>query len=485
MKPCRMKLAALSMMVLAAAASARADRPNIVLMIGDDMTYTDSGCYGSDTVKTPHMDALAAAGMQFNRAFTATAMCAPTRQQLYTGIFPVRNGAYPNHSHVYDGTESIVHRLRELGYRVGLAGKSHCKPPESYPWETVGGKFSDDFDAIDAFIRRDADEPFCLIVASNEPHTPWNRGDASAYPPERIQVPPYLVDTPETRTGLSKYYAEITYLDRQLGRCLALLDDAGRTDDTLFIFTSEQGSSFPFGGKWTCYENGLHTMLLVRWPGRIATGAKTDAMVQYVDVLPTLIEAAGGEVPAGLDGRSFLAVLDGKAAAHRDYVYGAHTTRGIINGSECYPIRSVRDERYKLIRNLNHRAAFENVLTGRDKSMLSSWHRAGADDPNVAARARFYQHRPATELYDLATDPIELNNRADDPKLAEVKERLQKELTAWMQQQCDKGNETEMKAKERQGQRRKPSKPKPPRGRKPRDPKSSPPDPSPPVRAGQ
>ncbi|MDP6044504.1 MAG: sulfatase-like hydrolase/transferase, partial [Phycisphaerae bacterium] len=98
--------------------TSKVDRPNIVMILADDQTYLDSGAYGNKDVKTPNIDRLAAQGMRFERCFTATAMCAPTRQQLYTGIFPVRNGAYPNHSQVKPGTKSIVHHLTALGYRV-------------------------------------------------------------------------------------------------------------------------------------------------------------------------------------------------------------------------------------------------------------------------------------------------------------------------------------------------------------------------------
>lgn len=445
--------------------AAPTSRPNILLLIGDDMTWRDCEPYGNSEVRTPNLRRLSEEGMKFNACFTATAMCAPTRQQLYTGIFPVRNGAFPNHSRVYDGTKSIVHHLGALGYRVGLIGKRHFKPPESFPFELLpGGKQgASNVEAIAGFVKKDSTRPYCLIVASNEPHTPWNRGPRDEYDPAKLTVPPYLEDTPATRRGLAEYRAEITFLDGQLGGCLKVVDESGSRDHTIVIFTSEQGSSFPFGGKWTCYDTGLKTALIVRWPSRVQAGSETDAMVQYVDILPTLIEAAGERPEAldtgrpgapdggrGFDGRSFLKVLLGKTDRHRDHVFGAHTTRGIINGSECYPIRSVRSRRYKYIRNLNHEATFTNVVTrtGRNGSVLESWQEAGG---RSARRAAFYQRRPAEELYDLEKDPWELENRAGDPALADIKAALRKDLDAWMEQQGDEGKATEMKARERQG----------------------------------
>jgi len=431
-------------------------KPNILLIVADDQTWCDNGCYGNPDVKTPHIDRLASEGMRFTHCFTATAMCAPTRQQLYTGLFPVRNGAYPNHSRVYDGTRSMVHHLRALGYRVGIVGKHHFGPRESFPFENVSAK------QVPAFLGRDADEPFCLVYCSHSPHLPWTAGDASAYDPAKLTLPPYMVDTPQTREALAKYYAEITDFDREVGECMAHLADAGAEQNTIFLYTSEQGAQFPHG-KWTCYDVGLRTALVVRWPGRVRPGSTTDAMVQYVDVVPTLIEAAGGDPQRidtgcpdargdrGFDGRSFLGVLLGKAKAHRDVVFGAHTTRGIIAGSDCYPVRSVRSDRYKYIRNLNHETAFHNVLIAHDKLYWPSWVEKAKTDATARRLVETYQHRPAEELYDVRQDPWELENLADKTALADVKADLARRLDAWMAQQGDQGNATEMKARQRQG----------------------------------
>ena len=454
--------------------NARADRenrPNVMLVIGDDMTWHDCEPYGSGDVKTPNMSRLAAEGMCLDAMFTATAMCAPTRQQLYTGMYPVRNGAYPNHSKVYGGVRSIVHYLRDRGYRVGLIGKTHFGPPESFPFEFLGGKGdktgASNTEAIAAFVNRDKEQPYCLIVASNEPHGPWNRGEAAAYDADKLTVPPYLVDCPETRENLTRYYAEITYLDGQLGDCMKIVDASGRRDDTLVIFTSEQGGSFPSGGKWTCYDTGLKTAFIVRWPRKVRAGTRTAAMTQYVDVVPTLIEAAGGtpeKIETGrpdahgdkrFDGKSFLAVLLGRTNAHRNYVYGVHTTRGIIRGSACYPVRSVRSQRFKYIWNPNHESVFYNAVSTGPNTLLQVWAEKGKRDPRAAFLAHRYQHRPAEELYDVQQDPFELNNLAQMPAFAETKKDLRRKLMQWMQQQGDEGIDTELKALERQGPNRK------------------------------
>lgn len=203
-------------------------------------------------------------------------------------------------------------------------------------------------------------------------------------------------------------------------------------------------------------------------------------MTQYVDVVPTLIEATGGDPKSidtgrpdthgnkGFDGRSFLRVLLGEADKHHDYVYGVQTTRGIINGSACYPIRSVRSERYKYIWNLNYQAVFYNVVSTNPNNLLQTWKKMGQNDPAVAARARFYQHRPAEELYDLEEDPFELKNLAGDPACAKIKSQLKRQLDFWMQQQADLGVTTELRATQRQGPNKKwtPYNPARPRVRK-------------------
>jgi len=186
--------------------------------------------------------------------------------------------------------------------------------------------------------------------------------------------------------------------------------------------------------------------------------------------VPTLIEAAGGDPTAidtgrpdvrgnrGFDGRSFLGVLLGRTDTHADYVYGAHTTRGIIAGSDCYPIRSVRSRRYKYIRNLNHETPFRNTIIAGDKLYWPSWVEKARTDPKAAHLVRMYEHRPAEELYDVQADPWELTNLAGDPAHAQAKADLAKRLDAWMAQQDDRGIATEMKAAERQGRAENPQK---------------------------
>lgn len=432
-----------------ALAAAAPKRPNIVFFLADDLGWRDIEPYGSTEVKTPVLAALAREGMCLDAMFTATAMCAPVRQQILTGMWPVRNGAYPNHSRVYDGVKGLPVYLRELGYRVGRIGKKHFGPDEAFPFELIGKGDAEpvpgQMEMIDAFFTRDKAQPFFLWIASHQPHMPRDVGDPSAYPPEKLTVQPHLVDDMSTRKRLSLYYAEVTWMDAQLGGVLECVRKAGLEQDTLFIFCGEHGWQSPFS-KWTLYENGLKAAFIVRWPGRVKPRTRSGAMTQYVDLLPTLVEAAGGTAPKGLDGMSFLPVLEGKMNRHHEYVFGVQTTKGIINGGAGYPIRSVRDARYKYIRNLRPDLEFTNILTDAKRdSIIADWEKL----PQGKERAAFYRRRPAEELYDLETDPYELKNLAGEARLAAVQKRLSARLDAWMRQQGDEGWATEQKAGER------------------------------------
>ena len=420
-------------------------KPNFVFIIADDCTHTDLGCYGGQA-HTPNIDKLAGEGMRFKKCFQAAPMCSPTRHNIYTGLYPVKSGAYPNHTFVKDGTQSVVQYLKPHGYRVALSGKTHINPKSIFDFEYSAKQNNPDLDAIDKLFAecKQSNTPFCLFACSNEPHSPWNKGDASKYPPEKIQLPSYFVDTPETRKDMSNYLAEITYFDWQVGEVLKRLQTHGLSENTLVVMVSEQGSSFPFG-KWTCYDHGLQSACIVRWPGQVKPGSTTDAMVEYVDVLPTFLEAAGIDRPEVLDGKSFVPVLSGKTNQHKDFVFGLMTTRGIINGSDTFGIRSVRGKRFKYIRNFTPEIEFQNACT--KSSAFKSWvEKAESGDADAADKVKRYQWRTAEELYDMEADSNEWKNIADDPKYADVKAELKQQLDSWMAAQGDKGQQTELEA---------------------------------------
>lgn len=430
------------------AAAADSRRPNIVVMIADDCTYRDLQCYGSVNSTTPNIDRLAAEGMRFLNFFQATPMSSPTRQCLMTGLYPVRSGAYPNHAFVKEGTHSVVQYMRAAGYRTALQGKRHINPREVFDFEYLSAPRMDvDTAKIRPFIE-DAGakgEPFCLFVCSHQPHIPWNQGAPGAIDPDKLVLPSYLVDTPETRADFRRYLAEVNFLDKQVGAVCDLLREQGADQNTVFIFTSEQGNSMPFA-KYTCYDMGLQTGMIVRWPGVVKAGSTCDALAEYVDVTPTLIQIAGAKPDKSLDGRSFLKLLTQEKREHKKEVYGIQTTRGTNNGSPFYAIRSVRDKRYVYIRNLTPEAEFRSATSDMNDPLWRSWVTAAATDQTARQLVYRYQHRPAEELYDRTSDPDQQRNLAGDKRYAKVKRALARKLDDWMRAQGDRGQQTEMEA---------------------------------------
>ena len=434
--------------------NAQEKRPNIVLIMADDLNYDDISPYGNKQVKTPNLEKLASQGMSFDNMFTTTAMCSPSRQQILSGLYPVRSGAFPNHSYVYKGTKSIAHYMKESGYLPAVLGKKHFGDKSSFPFNYLGGiakgkhKIASLNKAKD-FIAEAGEQPFFLLVASLQPHVPWTVGDTSLYPPEKIAVPEYMVDTPKTRESLSKYYAEVTYFDGLVGRVIKMLEKSGKADNTIIIFTSEQGSQFPFA-KWTCYDHGLKTSFIVKWPGKVKPNSRNLVLLQYVDVVPTLLDIVGtnpktintGRKDAygntGFDGISFKKNLLDVNQDGRDFVFGVQTTKGIHFGSESYPIRSVRNDEFLMIKNLNHTTKFSNIVV--NKGVIKDWSAVNKK------RAQAYRKRPAIELYDVKKDPYQLHNLAGKSKYSKVISELEIPLREFMVQQGDKGMLTEADA---------------------------------------
>ncbi|WP_298238527.1 sulfatase [uncultured Algibacter sp.] len=426
------------------------DKPNIVFILADDCTHWDIGAYGSKDAITPNIDKLANEGVKFNRCYQAAPMCSPTRHNIYTGLYPVKSGAYPNHAFAKEGTKSVVHYLEPLGYRVALSGKRHINPKESFPFEYLDEEKNINFNNVEKFLGevKSSKEPFALMLCSNEPHGPWNKGDASKYNPNKITLPPHYVDNIETRKAYCSYLAEINYLDDQVGKTMDLLKKYNFDDNTLVVFASEQGNSFPFA-KWTTYEAGVKSALIAHMPSKIKGGKESDAIVEYTDLVPTFIEMAGGEPIATLDGKSLVPIFKNPKKDNKDYAYSLQTTRGIIAGADYYAIRSVVGKDYRYIWNITPEAEFLNVVNNADtngKKWFRSWEEAAKTDKRAEELLYKYKKRPKEELYHVKNDKWCIANLAEDPKYAEVKNELRTELLAWMEACGDEGQATEMDA---------------------------------------
>ena len=420
-------------------------KPSIIVIMADDLDSRQLSCYGGENLETTHIDQLASEGIKFNSLVASEAMCIPTRASLFTGLYPAKHGAYQNHKPVYGHLKSIVHHLNDLGYRVGLTGKDHVtRPTAVFPFDRIDGfepncvAPTDEYflDSVRNYILQD--QPYCLFIMSINPHAPWTVGNPDEFDPDKLKLPAHWVDTELTRREFCKYLAEVRRLDDQVGDVMNLLAETGTKENTIVIFLGEQGPQFP-GGKWTLYDNGQLSSMIVKWPSVVQPGTETDAIVQYEDLMPTFVDIAGGNAITGLDGISFRAVLEGKNTEHRDVAYGIHNN---IPEGPAYPIRSIRDHRYKLIWNLTPDSAYyiKYMLNTENKKLAwTSWVDRAAGDDEAKKLTQRIVRKPEIELYDIGNDPYELENLAGKPEYETVVQAYVARLKAWMEEQGDAG----------------------------------------------
>ncbi len=415
-------------------------KPNIVFFIADDLSLRDSSVYGALDVHTPNMQRISGEGLTFNSAFVASPSCAPSRAAFLSGLMPARNGAEPNHSRPRADVKLLPAYLHEQGYEVVAFGKvAHYGQAKDFGFDLVRyDGFHEDIcvsAALDYLKARTDKRPLALFVGTNWPHVPWPQ-DGEGYDPAAVKVPPMHFDTSQTRQMRTRYYAAVSRFDSELGQVYDAAHEHLGTN-TFFLFSSDHGAQWPFG-KWNCYDEGTRVPLFVNWPGVTKAGTRTEAMVSWVDILPTLIEVAGGKPPRDIDGRSFVPVLRDAKRKHRDRIFTTHSGDGDIN---VYPMRSVRTDKWKYILNLHPEFAYTShidIEASKDPDHYgNSWRAAAATNPRAAQIVQRYRQRPAEELYDLAADPDEQNNLADQPAYDKIKRGLRQELEVWMKAQND------------------------------------------------
>lgn len=427
------------------------DRFNIVLFIADDLDATDIGPYGNTVVRTPNLDKLSTESMLFTRAFASSPTCSPSRSTIFTGLMPLRHGGHGNHNGVKEGTASIVHYLQPLGYRTAIAGKLHIGPESVFPFERIEGTNTPEpgfekkpglnwdlnLAPVDKWLAaQKKGKPFMLVVTDHSPHVIWP--EKAEYDPAQVDIPAKHIDTKETRASRARYYTDITKMDNNVGHVLASLERNGFAENTIVLFISDQGPQWPFA-KWSLYDDGVQSPLMVRWPGTVARGTKSGALVSLADLVPTLVESASGKAPQGIDGLSFLPVLKGQKDTHREVVYATHTGDRLMNRA---PARMVRTAQYKYILNLapeilytTHMDKAKDHDGGRE--YWDSWHEKSFADQHAASVLWRYHNRPKEELYDVQADPQELHNLAADPRYATVMEDLRAKMSEWRKGQAD------------------------------------------------
>src|SRR6476659_7553308 len=435
--------------------SATAAQRNVVLIVTDDQGMV-AGCYGNKVIKTPNIDSLAADGTRFTNAFCTTSSCSPSRSVILTGLFNHANGMYglehaEHHFRSFDNIKSLPVMLGDAGYRTARVGKYHVGPDSVYRFDQVlGGNSRNPVDMAERsrpFIEAKSDQPFFLYYAPNDPHRgapakwaplkPNSFGNERPgqepkgvvpvhYDPADVIVPPFLPDTPVSRAELAQYYESISRIDQGVGRLVEILKKAGKFDDTLIIYISDNGVPFP-GAKTTVYEPGLNLPCIVRNPSAKKRGVVNEAFVSWVDITPTILDFAGVKPneKQPLHGRSFLPVLEQSKPAGWDEVYASHTFHEV---TMYYPMRVVRSGKYKLIWNIASPLPFPFASDLYGSATWQDTLKRGDDYVYGKRSVSAYEHRPQFELYDLEKDPDELHNLTDDSahqkKLAELKQKL-------------------------------------------------------------
>ena len=457
--------------------------PNIVLIVTDDHGRGDLGCYGNSVVKTPNLDRLAAEGVRFTNAFCTTASCSASRSVILSGLYNHYNGQY-GHQHDYhhfisfDYVRSLPVLLGQGGYRTARVGKYHVAPDEVYQFETqLPGNERNSVQMADncrKFIEAGGDQrvagrapakqgrdaratednrPFFLYFCTADPHRGGGKAADLPHQPDRfgnreqgypgiqeakcdpmdVVVPDFLPDRPECRAELAQYYEAVSRLDQGVGRLIEHLKKAGKYENTVVIYISDNGIAFP-GAKTTVYEPGINLPCIVRTPWQKNRGIQCDAMVNWADLTPTILDLAGA-TPSDYEfhGRSFKPVLEREHVQDWDTVYASHTFHEI---TMYYPMRVVRERRFKLIWNIAH---------GLDYPFASDLWESATWQGTLKSGSKYYGkrtveaylHRPKFELYDLEADPHEVKNLADDPQYKAKLEEMKAKLKAFQKRTKD------------------------------------------------
>ena len=401
-------------------------RPNFVFLISDDQSYSGAGCNGNPEVHTPNIDRLASQGLRFEHCFAPSPSCSPSRSAILTGESPHETGTSRFRSPMPATQNTILEYLKPANYYTAAFKKVHQGTAFWSRWDFKGLH-----KPIRSFFEaRPKGRPFYLHIGYHDPHRPYLPGERypEKNPRSSIKVPAFLTDTPGVRKDIAHYYEAIERLDVNVGNLLELLEEHELAENTLVIFTSDQGMSFP-GAKGTLYDPGLRVPLIARWPGKIKPGRVSSDLVSLIDLAPTWLESAGLRVPRAMDGKSFLPLLLGKPFQPREAVYAErnfHTHLDLI--------RCVRTDRYKLIQNYMPEIPYmplSDIARSPSWRSIESLAHQQKLSPELYRRY-FGRPRPPEEFYDLQSDPDELNNLAGNPKYKADLLHLQELLSRWM-----------------------------------------------------
>ncbi len=423
--------------------------PNIVIIIGDDISAEDLGCFGNPGIRTPNLDRLAAESLVFDNAYVTTSSCSPSRCSILTSRYPHNlETASELHGALPAGIPFLPRILRDAGYYTVQSGKAHfgetpgrVTGPALTAFDVMGDGELDELYGgrggenrwVDRLRERPQDRPFFMWFASHDAHRIWDADSFTGFArPSDVRVPPYLADTPETRADLAHYYDEIMRLDFYVGEVMRELARQKVLDHTMVIFLSDNGRPFPHS-KTRLYDDGIKTPLIVRWPGGIAQPGRTASLVSTIDLAPTLLELAGLPRPASFQGVSLVPLFRDARATVRDYVFAEQNWHNFTAH-----VRMVRQGDFVYMRNawpdLPLPGASDTFYTP-SADALKRLRDDGALTPLQADV--FLQPRPAEEFYDLANDPDQTRNLALETESPAAFASLRAALDRWTQETGD------------------------------------------------
>ena len=406
--------------------AASASRPNIVLVVGEDMG-PDLGAYGCQDAITPNMDRLAREGALFTRAFTHCGVCAPSRSGMITGRYPLCYGGQNMRSVVIDPPRPFTERLRAAGYRVLWPGKTDfngvpMKELADDRTEWLGGPKPQE--PFFAFLNLSVSHE-SKVNANEKQHAEHTRGLAAGQrrDPATVALPPIYPDDPVVRRAVANYHELVTVVDGEVGRVMDWLKEHGLEENTVVIVTGDHGRGMP-RFKRSVKDSGTRVPLIVRWPGTIPPGTVREDFASWIDFAPTALSLSGVPIPPEYDGHCFLPT----ASQPPRYVY---SFRDCMD-EDCDRVRSVRDERYRYVRNATtDRSEAGYVTTAEGGPIMQVIRREEAAGRLNAVQSVFVAaSRDREWLFDTEADPWEVHNLAGDPayatKLVELRDACQK-----------------------------------------------------------
>lgn len=429
-----------------------AERPHILLLLADNWSWPHAGALGDPTARTPTFDRIAGEGMLLTHAFCPVPSCSPTRSCLLTGQAAHQLAEAASLWSDFPRRPVFTEALRDAGYQVGYEGKGWSPGrylEHGWPHNPVGPEYQ----SFDAFLaERDPARPFFYWLGNVDTALHRWRYEPEAWAdidPATVRVPPELPDLPEVRESLLAYYAAVGRMDRAMGAAVAALERAGLLDQTLIVYTSDNGWQMP-RGLANCYDTGCRVPLAVRWGRNLRAGTRSEEFVSLTDLAPTLLELAGLTPPATMTGRSFADVLRGRpsAAPPREHVFLERERHANVRrGNLSYPIRGVRTREFLYLRNLRpdrwpagdptvHFAVGDYGDVDNSRAKLGIL--ARAETPAIRPFYTWlFAKRPAEELYDLRTDPAQLVNVAGQGAYAADQARLAGMVDRWMRETGD------------------------------------------------